>query len=170
MFPFDDVIMYRVNATTADNLAHQGARSSAGMTLPHFPWHIHYNDVIMGGVSNHRRLDCLLNRLFRRRSKKISKLLVTGILRGIHRSPSQRASNADYVSIWWRHHASDLVYRNVRNVPIYIETMYLPLNNSCILCLCYCPSGKTAADKPLLAWQYIYIYSIYEPKGIFVES
>ena len=28
------------------------------------------------GVSNHRRLDCLLNRLFRRRSKKSSKLLV----------------------------------------------------------------------------------------------
>ena len=30
------------------------------------------------GVWNHRRLDCLLNRLFRRRSKKTSKLRVTG--------------------------------------------------------------------------------------------
>ena len=38
------------------------------------------------GVSNHRLLDGVLNRLFRRRSKKISKLCVTG-LRGIHRSP-----------------------------------------------------------------------------------
>ena len=30
------------------------------------------------GVSNHQRLDCLLNRLFRRRSKKIPKLRITG--------------------------------------------------------------------------------------------
>ena len=34
------------------------------------------------GVSNHRRLDCLLSRLFSRRSKKISKLRVTGICEG----------------------------------------------------------------------------------------
>ena len=34
------------------------------------------------GVSNHRRLDCLLNRLFRRTSKKTSKLHVTGLCEG----------------------------------------------------------------------------------------
>ena len=34
------------------------------------------------GVWNHQRLDCLLNRLFRRRSKKISKLRVTGLCEG----------------------------------------------------------------------------------------
>ena len=39
------------------------------------------------GVSNHRCLDCLLNRLFMRKSKKISKLCVTGHVRGIHRWP-----------------------------------------------------------------------------------
>ena len=33
-------------------------------------------------VSNHRRIDALLNRLFRRRSKKTSKLLVTGLCAG----------------------------------------------------------------------------------------
>ena len=60
------------------------------------------------GVSNHRRLDCLLNRLFRRRSKKTSKLRVTGLCEGD--SPltgeflAQRASNAENLSIWWRHH------------------------------------------------------------------
>ena len=37
----------------------------------------HYSDVIMGD-SNDRRLDCLLNRLFNCRSKKTSKLRVTG--------------------------------------------------------------------------------------------
>ena len=39
------------------------------------------------GVSTRRRLDCLLNRLFRRRSKKASKLRVTGLCMGNHRWP-----------------------------------------------------------------------------------
>ena len=39
-------------------------------------------------VSNYRRLDCLFNRLLRRRSKKTSKLRVTGLSVGvIHRWP-----------------------------------------------------------------------------------
>ena len=59
-------------------------------------------------VSNHQPHDCLLNRLFRRRSKKTSKLRVTGLCMG--NSPgtgeflAQMASNAENVSIWWRHH------------------------------------------------------------------
>ena len=36
---------------------------------------------------NQRRLDCLPKRLFRRTSKKTSKLRVTGLVRGIHRWP-----------------------------------------------------------------------------------
>ena len=60
------------------------------------------------GVSNRLCLDCLLNRLFRRRSKKTSKLRVTGLCEGnspvTGESPSQRASSAEKVSIWWRHH------------------------------------------------------------------
>ena len=38
-------------------------------------------------VSNHQPHDCLLNRLFRRRSKNTSKLRVTGFVLGIHRWP-----------------------------------------------------------------------------------
>ena len=59
------------------------------------------------GVSNHQPCHCLLNRLFRRRWKKTSKLPVTGLCEG--NSPvtsefrAQRASNAENVSIWWRH-------------------------------------------------------------------
>ena len=45
----------------------------------------HHNEC--DDVSNHQRLDCSVNRLFRRRSKKISKLRVTGLCEGIHRSP-----------------------------------------------------------------------------------
>ena len=65
-------------------------------------WRHNERDV----VSNHRRLDCLLNRLFRCRSKKASKLRVTGRCEGNESSgdPSQRACNAENVSIWWRHH------------------------------------------------------------------
>ena len=64
------------------------------------------------GVSSHRRLDALLNRLFRRRSKKTSNLRVTGFLgefAGDRQSPSQKASNAENVSIWWRHHVRNKV-------------------------------------------------------------
>ena len=60
-------------------------------------------------VSNHQPHDCLLNRLFRRRSKKTSKLRVTGLCAGnspgTGEFPAQMASNAENVSIWWRHHA-----------------------------------------------------------------
>ena len=49
--------------------------------------------------------------LFRRRWKKTSKLRVTGLCVGISPGtgefPAQMASNAENVSIWWRHHADD---------------------------------------------------------------
>ena len=47
------------------------------MLLP-LQWHHNERDV----VSNHRRLDCLLNRLVRRRSKKTSKFRVAGLCEG----------------------------------------------------------------------------------------
>ena len=60
-------------------------------------------------VSNHQPHDCLLNRLFRRRSKKTSKLRVTGLCAGnspgTGEFPAQMACYAENVSIWWRHHA-----------------------------------------------------------------
>ena len=59
-------------------------------------------------VSNHQPHDCLLNRLFTRRSKKTSKPRVTGLCvgnsPGTGEFPAQMASNAENVSIWWRHH------------------------------------------------------------------
>ena len=58
------------------------------------------------GVSNHQPHDCLLNGLFRRRSKKTSKLRVTGLCVGTGEFPAQTASNAENVSIWWRHHGA----------------------------------------------------------------
>ena len=61
-------------------------------------------------VSNHQPHDCLLNCLFTRISKKTSKLRVTGLCvgnsPGTGEFPAQMASNAENVSIWWRHHDS----------------------------------------------------------------
>ena len=58
-------------------------------------------------VSNHRRLDGLLNCLFGHRSKKTPKLRVTGLCEGNPPVTSgfspHRVSNAKNVSIWWRH-------------------------------------------------------------------
>ena len=60
-------------------------------------------------VSNHQPHDCWPNRLFRRRSKKTSKLRVIGLCVGnsavTGEFPAQMASNGENLSIWWRHHA-----------------------------------------------------------------
>ena len=48
---------------------------------------LHWRHNGRDGVSNHQPYDCLLNRLFRRRSKKTSKLCVLAFVRGIHRGP-----------------------------------------------------------------------------------
>ena len=60
-------------------------------------------------VPNHQPHDYLYNRLFRRRSKKIPKLRATGLCAGngpgTGEFPAQMASNAENVSIRWRHHA-----------------------------------------------------------------
>ena len=64
------------------------------------------------GVSNHQLHDCLINRLFRRRSKKSSKLRATCLCAGNSpvpgEFPAQMASHAENVSIWWRHHDHDM--------------------------------------------------------------
>ena len=73
-------------------------------------------------VSNHQPHDCLLNRLFRRRSKKTSKLRVTGLCAGNSPGtvefPARMASNTENVSIWWRHHV--MIFLN--DVVCQIET------------------------------------------------
>ena len=66
----------------------------------------------LDSVSNHQPHHCLLNGLYRRRSKKTSKLRVTGLCAGnspvTGEFPAQMASNAENVSIWWRHHGEEL--------------------------------------------------------------
>ena len=92
------------------------SRSWCNLTSHHM---YHYNDIIIkltwkhnrlslqwhhnehDGVSNHQPHDCLLDRLFKHRSKKTSKLHVTGLCVGnspvTSEFPAQRASNAENV-------------------------------------------------------------------------
>ena len=64
------------------------------------------------GVSTCQPHDCFLNSLFGCRSKKTSKLRVTGFCAGKSPEtddfPAQMVSNAENVSTWWRHH--DIAY------------------------------------------------------------
>ena len=93
------------------------------------------------GASNHQPYDCLLNRKLRHRSKKTSKLRVAGD-RWI---PAQMASNAENVSIWWRHHVS-LTFHCILEI-IYIPWVWSKLVQNLIripwalqlneLCLCH---------------------------------
>ena len=72
---------------------------------------LHWRHNGHDGVSNHQPHNCFLNRLFRRRSKKTSKLSITRLCAGnspmTGEFPTQRASNAENVSIWWCHHLSN---------------------------------------------------------------
>ena len=77
-------------------------------------WALQWRHNGRGSVSNHQPLDCFPNRLFRRKSKKTSKLRVTGLCAenspGTGEFPAQRGSDAENVSIWWRHHEADIYW------------------------------------------------------------
>ena len=122
-----------------------------------WPWRrVHYfrNDLLqwrnndLEGVSNHQPHDCLFIRFFRRRSTKTSKLRVTGLSEGISPGtsefPAQRASNAEKVSIWWRHFPTLCALWNALNEwygPVlrkYIVWRYTPFTHGlrplCLRC------------------------------------
>ena len=121
MFPYDDVIMQ--------------------CSIPSLQWHHNEHD----GVSNHQRLHCLLNCLFRRRSKKTSKLCIAGLCEGnpsvTSGFPSQRASNMQNISIWWRHHVQwdDQAKMCLRKIYLYRNwKQYLwRKSHFCIHCILY---------------------------------
>ena len=94
-----------------------------GSQMHHLPWNTHYlfwfpqNITVRhnenDGVWNHQPYDCLLNRLFRRRSNKTSKLRVTGLCVGnssvTGEFHAQMACNAENVSIWWHHYEVEVM-------------------------------------------------------------
>ena len=91
-------------------LLHIGDASTIKLHNPNLISHgeLHYSDVIMSAMASRLYLDCLLKRLLRRRSKETPKLRVTDLCAGnspvTGEFPAQRASNAENIPIWWRHH------------------------------------------------------------------
>ena len=87
-------------------------------------WRHNGND----SVSNHQPRDCFLNRLFRHRSTKTSKLRVSGLCvgnsTGTGEFPAQMASNAENVSIWWRHHERDGVSNHRRRLDCLLDRLF----------------------------------------------
>ena len=120
----------------------------------------HYNGVIIGrdSVSNHQHHDCSLNLLFRRRSKKTSKLRVTGLCAGnspgTGEFPAQMASNAENVSIWWCHHEVNWDgHDTVWNIYMYSkEIKYFPCSlqilnpKKCYLYVCNRQTDRIVAS------------------------
>ena len=84
------------------------------------PWQRRHNE--RDSVSKHQPRD-LLNSLFRCRSKKTSKLCVTGLCEEnspvTGEFPTRRASNTWNVSIWWRHHDQSEIRRIVVRCPAH---------------------------------------------------
>ena len=91
---------------------------------------MHYSDVIMIAMASqiNQGLVCLLNHLFRRRSKNTSKRRVTGLCEG---NPpvngefsSRNASNAENVSSWWRHHGEPFMLTRVLCALPHVNTFW----------------------------------------------
>ena len=103
-------------------------RGELYMSLDVIPWTLPWRHNGRDNVSNHQPHDCLLNRLFRRRSKKKSTLRVTGLCAwnspGTVEFPAQMASNAENVSIWWRHHGWTYVHMKRRRLDIYLTVIF----------------------------------------------
>ena len=93
-------------------------------------------------VSNHQPHDCLLNRLFRRRSKKTSKLHGTGLCvqnsPGTGEFPTQMASNMENASIWWCHHVNQMIvlFWHHINTQILMSFWTMVLRGTCKLIRC----------------------------------
>ena len=114
IYPFDDFIMSHIflgwpGSTYLDNTHFKIKYHYPSCTGPSISLRCRHDG--RDSVSNHQPHHCLLNRLFRRRSKKTSKLRVTGLCAGnspgTDEFPAQMASNAENFSIWWRHHDSE---------------------------------------------------------------
>ena len=119
-------------------------------------WHHNERDC----ASNHGCLHCLLNRLFRRRSKKTLKLSVTGCCEGnspvTGEFPAQRTSNAENASIWLRHHVIWIPYPTW---PLPRGVYARILCHKWIPVPIYCPVGSVCTAL-IAKWMYCFAKSV----------
>ena len=138
-----------------------------GCTMYTLRWRHNGHDC----VSNHQPRHCLLNRLFERIAKETSKLRVTGLCvgnsPGTGEFPAQMASNAENVSIGWRHHGlicaclntmdSDISANTDKSLgPVSIYRLsryeYLHYKYDAVARLSYSHNGNSSIDKTTLIY------------------
>ena len=98
---------------------------------------VQWRHSVRDGVLNHRRLDCLLYRLYRRRSRKLQSSASLAVMRGIHLWPMDSPLKGpvtrymfpcDDVTIQWKHviqsygchGASEAIPRDVGDIGPYL--------------------------------------------------
>ena len=117
------------------------ATAVGGEKVPPLQWRHNGREC----VSNHQPHDCLLNRLFNRRSKKTSKLRVTGLCMGnspvTGEFPAQKASNAEHFSIWWRHHVWLLISKGLGFETIHHQNLTTHKQKCAYMCTFLLQSG-----------------------------
>ena len=134
------------------NMARHRDRCTPSVCATALQWRHNGRD----SVSNHQPHHCLLNGLLRHRSKKTSKLRLTGLCAvnspGTGEFPAQMASNAINVSIWWRHpglfgvRCSDVAY-----APQFVIKISLQVSNKFWYCFCiYSPPRDVSVYRHFL--------------------
>ena len=95
------------------------------ISIPH-----HYIDVIMSAISSQITSLTIVHSIVysdadQRKHQSSASL---AIVRGIHRDPEQMASNAENVSIWWRHHDNAMVIYDLatQNIGSYGTDLVFP--------------------------------------------
>ena len=106
----------KTNISQRERLLFSLSRLEVYRNQKHYKWH--HND--RDGVSNHQPHDWLFNR----RSKKTSKLCVTGLVRGIHRRPVNSPHKGP---VTWKMFSFDDIIMNVQpqayiQLEIYLDT------------------------------------------------
>ena len=98
---------------------------------------IHYDDVILGAMASQiTSLMIVYSIVYSGTDQRCSASLA--FVWGIHREfPAQRASYAENVSIWWRHHVNPLITSFIDHSPVQIQERVLKslcddCNSSCL--------------------------------------
>ena len=94
-------------------ISHARTRTCTRTRTPPPSWKTHYDDIIMGTIASQiTSLTIVYSTVYSgadqsKYQSSASLAFVWGIHRGTGEFPAQMASNAENVSIWWRHHAQN---------------------------------------------------------------
>ena len=78
----------------------------------------HYSDVIMGTIAS--QITSLAN---------VYSTFYSGVDQSKHQSSASRASNAENVSIWWRHHGAKTEWHNILSLGILTKICFIGINH-----------------------------------------